>query len=170
APGRARDAAPGPARSAALLTVSTSKAAGEGVDEGGPALARLAERLGLDVVARALVADDRGEIEAVLREFVAEGRALVLTTGGTGVGPSDVTPEATSAVIERPIPGLAEAVRAASRPHTPHWALSRGVAGVCGATLIVNLPGSPRAIEQVEPALLAALPHALALIAGERPH
>jgi len=160
-----------PAARAAVITISTSKASGTGSDESGPRLAQLAARIGADVVASELIADDRDLIEARLRHWSGPGAcALILTTGGTGLSPSDVTPEATAAVIERAVPGLAEAMRAASRPYTEHWALSRGVAGVCGGTLIVNLPGSPRSVAQLEPTLAAALPHALALIAGERPH
>jgi molybdopterin adenylyltransferase len=153
---------------AAIITVSTSKAAGE--DESGPALAALAERLGAEIAGRDLIPDDRAAIEQRLRHWADEERcALVLTTGGTGLAPSDVTPEATLAVIDREVPGLAEAMRAASRPHTAHWMLSRGVAGVRGSTLVINFPGSPRSIEQTGEAICDALPHALALLAGERP-
>lgn len=152
---------------AAIITVSTSKAAGQGSDESGPLLAELAQRLGAEVVAREVVSDDRSGIEAALRRFSTRDRcALVLTSGGTGVAPSDVTPEASRAVIERELPGIAEAIRQASRPHTRHWMLSRGVAGVVGDSLIVNFPGSPRSISQVSGELEPALRHALALIAG----
>lgn len=162
---------PGQRPRTALLTVSTSKAAGRGVDESGEQLVALAGRLGAEVLAREVTPDDRPLIEARLRHFAGDGGcALVLTSGGTGVAPSDVTPEATAAVIEREIPGIAQAMREASRPHTPNWALSRGLAGICGETLIVNLPGSPRSIEQVGEALLRSIPHALELIAGARPH
>ncbi len=114
--------------------------------------------------------DERGEIEERLRRWADDdGYELALTTGGTGLAPSDVTPEATIAVIERPAPGLAEAMRLASREHTPNWMLSRGVAGVRGRTLIVNFPGSPRSIEQAGEAIAAALPHALELVAGRAP-
>jgi molybdenum cofactor synthesis domain-containing protein len=94
---------------------------------------------------------------------------LVLSTGGTGFAPSDVTPEATRAVIQREAPGLAEAMRGASREHTPHWMLSRGVAGIRGSSLIVNFPGSPDSIEQAGAAIAPALPHAVQLIAGRGP-
>jgi molybdopterin adenylyltransferase len=155
---------------ATVLTISTSKAAGEGDDESGPRLEALARGLGANVVERDLVADDRGLIERRLRHWCDDERcALVLTSGGTGVSPDDVTPEATRAVLEREIPGIAEAMRLASQPHTPHWMLSRATAGVRAATLIVNLPGSPRAIAQVDEALAPALRHALALIAGAKP-
>ena len=92
---------------------------------------------------------------------------LVLTSGGTGLAPSDVTPEATLAVIDREVPGIAEAMRGASREHTPNWMLSRAVAGVRGSCLVINFPGSPRSIEQTGAALRGAIAHALALLAGE---
>ena len=155
---------------AALLTVSTSKARGEGEDESGARLAELARGLGLEVAAQEIVADDRAAVEARLVHFCDDlGVELVLTSGGTGLSPDDVTPEATRAVLEREAPGIAEAMRAASRPHSEHWMLSRGVAGTRGHTLIVNFPGSPRSIGQCGDAISAALPHALALLAGERP-
>ena len=156
---------------AGVLTISTSTAHGEREDEGGPGLAALATGIGAEVVSREVVADDRAVIEDRLRFLADEQRCdLVLTTGGTGFAPSDVTPEATLAVIEREAPGIAEAMRAASREHTRHWMLSRGVAGIRGSTLIVNFPGSPASIEQAGDAIVEALPHALALVAGRRPH
>ena len=152
---------------AALLTVSSSRASGDGFDESGARLAVLAEGLGADVAARELVADDRDAIEERLRHWAdVDNYELVLTSGGTGFAPTDLTPEATRAVIEREAPGLAEAMRLASREHTPNWMLSRAVAGIRGSTLIVNFPGSPRSILQAGDAIAAALPHALDLIAG----
>ena len=152
---------------AAIITISTSKAAWEGEDEGGPRLAALAEALGAQIAGRDLIPDDRALIEERLRHWaLSELCELVLTTGGTGLSPSDVTPEATLAVIEREIPGIAEAMRAASREHTPYWMLSRAVAGVCGVSLVINFPGSPRSIEQTGEMLQFVLTHALASIAG----
>lgn len=153
---------------AAAITVSTTKAAGEGADESGPALEAFARELGADVVETEVVPDDREAIESALRRFADEEDCrLVLTSGGTGFSPTDVTPEATRAVIEREAPGIAEAMREASRPHTPHWMLSRALAGIRGRTLIVNFPGSPRSIRQTGEALAGALPHALALLADQ---
>jgi molybdopterin adenylyltransferase len=150
---------------AAILTISSSKGPQE--DESGPRLVALAERLGLQVAGHEVIADDRAEIEGRLRHWAdAEHCALILTSGGTGLSPSDVTPEATRAVLEREAPGIGEAIRDASRPHTQNWMLSRALAGTRGATLIVNFPGSPRSIEQTGEALAGALRHALALIAG----
>ena len=153
---------------AAIVTVSTSKAAGDGEDESGAQLAAFAERLGAEVAGRELIPDDRARIEESLRRWTdEEGCELVLTTGGTGFSPSDVTPEATRAVLEREAPGLAEAMRAASREHTRHWMLSRAAAGIRGTTLIVNFPGSPASIDQAGEAISEALPHALSLLGGE---
>lgn len=156
----------GPLR-AAVLTVSSSRAAGGGSDESGDALVAFAGELGGEVVGRQLVGDDRGEIEAALRHWAdAEGCDLVLTTGGTGFAASDVTPEATEAVVERRAPGIAEAMRAASAEHTHHWMLSRATAGIRAATLIVNFPGNPKAIAETAGALKPALPHAVSLLRG----
>jgi molybdopterin adenylyltransferase len=155
---------------AALLTVSTSKARGEGEDTSGDRLVEFVAELGLEVAAREVVEDDRPTVEARLRHFCDElGVELVLTSGGTGLTPDDLTPEATRAVLEREAPGIAEAMREASKPYTGNWMLSRGVAGTRGRSLIVNFPGSPRSIGQCGASLAAALPHALALLAGERP-
>jgi len=153
---------------ASLLTVSTSKARGEGRDESGARLGEFAAGLGLKISAREVVPDDRATIEDRLHHFCDSLEVdLVLTTGGTGLSPDDVTPEATRAAIDREAPGIAEAMRAASRPHTSHWMLSRGVAGTRGRTLIVNFPGSPRSIDQCGAAIADALPHALSLLAGK---
>jgi molybdenum cofactor synthesis domain-containing protein len=157
---------------AALITISSSKARGEGRDESGERLAELTAELGLEIEGREVISDEQATIEARLRHWADEARVeLILTSGGTGFSPDDVTPEATRGVIEREAPGIAEAMRAASRPHTPNWMLSRAVAGIRGSTLIVNLPGNPRSIEQTGQAIGACLPHALELLAGRRsPH
>lgn len=153
---------------AGIVTISTSKARGEGADDSGPELVEFARRIGAEIVGTDLIPDDREAIEARLRHWCDSERCeLVLTSGGTGLSPSDVTPEATRAVIEREAPGIPEAMRAASRAHTDHWMLSRAVAGARGSTLIVNFPGSPRSIRQTGDSLAAALPHALALLAGK---
>jgi len=156
-----------PAPGAAVITISSSRARDGGADESGDALAELAASFGATVLGRELLADDREVIEACLRRWAARPECdLILTTGGTGLAPSDVTPEATAAVLERPAPGIAEAMRAASAAHTPHWMLSRGVAGVCDGSLIVNFPGSPKAIGEAGEAIAVALPHAVDLLRG----
>ena len=153
---------------AAIVTISTSKAAGEGTDESGPALVEFARGLGAEIAGTDLVPDERETIESRLRRWADDERCdLILTTGGTGFAPSDVTPEATLAVIERPAPGIAEAMRAASREHTPHWMLSRAVAGIRGRTLIINFPGNPKSVRETAGAIAPALPHALSLLSGE---
>lgn len=155
---------------AAIVTVSSSRAANGGEDESGSRLSDLALRLGAEVVGREVIPDDRRLIEERLCHWAdAQACDLVLTTGGTGFAPSDLTPEATLAVIERQAPGIAEAMRAASRPHTPYWMLSRGVAGIRGTSLIVNFPGSPASIEQAGAAIEQALAHAVELVAGGHP-
>src|SRR5262249_3082769 len=121
-----------------------------------------------EVIGREVITDDRELIAERLAHWSdAEGCDLVLTTGGTGFGPRDVTPEATRAVIDREAPGIPEAMRAASRPHTRHCMLSRAGAGIRGSTLIVNSPGSPKSIDEAGEAIADALPHALVLLAGK---
>lgn len=144
----------------AILTVSTSVAAGGSDDRGGPVLAQLAADAGADVVARDVVADDREAIAARLRAYVDEDVRFVFTTGGTGLTADDVTPEATRDVLDREAPGYAEAMRAASMAHTPMGVLSRGVSGIAGRTLIVNFPGNPPALTQLFPIVAPTLAHA----------
>jgi molybdopterin adenylyltransferase len=150
---------------AAVLTVSDGVSAGEREDKSGDALAELLAANGYDVERR-VVPDDRDAIAEAIAEL-AEEAALVLTTGGTGLGPRDVTPEATSDVVDRPAPGIAEAIRADSIAKTPHGLLSRGVAGVRDRTLVVNLPGSTGGCRDGYAVLQPALRHALELLAGE---
>ncbi|HEV2819845.1 MAG TPA: MogA/MoaB family molybdenum cofactor biosynthesis protein [Solirubrobacteraceae bacterium] len=155
---------------AAVLTVSTSAARGTREDLSGDALARLAGEAGAEVTARDVVADDAAAIETALRRHVEAGVDLVFTTGGTGLTPDDVTPEATRAVIERDAPGFAEAMRAESIRRTPMGMLSRGVAGIAGRTLIVNFPGNPKAIDEVFPVIAPTLAHAVDTLGGRSVH
>jgi molybdenum cofactor synthesis domain-containing protein len=148
-----------------VLTVSDGVARGEREDRSGHLLAELLAEDGFEVERR-LVPDEREDIAAALVELSGSSR-LVLTTGGTGVAPRDVTPEATAVVIEREVPGIAEAIRADSIAKTPHALLSRGIAGVRGAALIVNFPGSTGGCRDGFEVLRPALGHALALLAGE---
>ena len=152
--------------SAAILTVSDRAYTGVYIDESGPALREYLSEKGYNVVASSLVPDERELIELQLRSWVADGISLVVTTGGTGFSPRDVTPEATLAVCERLAPGIPEAMRAASRAITPHAVLSREVAGIASRTLIINVPGSPKAAIENLSAVIEALPHALELLHG----
>ena len=153
---------------AAVLTVSDGVAAGEREDRSGDLLAELLAGEGYEVVRR-VVADEREAIGRALVELADEA-SLVLTTGGTGVAPRDVTPEATRDVLEREAPGLAELLRAHGRERTALASLSRGVAGTVGACLVLNLPGSPKAVGDGFDALAPVLDHALALLRGQTEH
>jgi len=150
---------------AAVLTVSDGVHAGEREDASGDALEELLRAEGFDVV-RQVVPDDRAAISEAIGSL-ADDAALVLTTGGTGFAPRDVTPEATRTVLDREAPGIAEAIRADASARTPHALLSRGVAGLRGATLVVNLPGSPGGCRDGFAVLRPALRHGLELAAGE---
>lgn len=152
---------------AAVLTVSDKGARGERVDTSGPALRGMLIEAGYAVVHTAILQDERLQIAEALKKLSDEGVALVLTTGGTGFSPRDVTPEATLDVIERQAPGLAETMRAESMKLTPRGCLSRGVAGMRKRTLIVNLPGSERAARENLTAILPALAHGLEMLLSE---
>jgi len=151
---------------AAVLTVSDRVSRGEAEDTSGDTLAGLLEADGYEVTRR-VVPDEAGDIASAIEEL-ASAAAVVLTTGGTGIAPRDVTPEATRTVLEREAPGIAQAIRADSIAKTPHGLLSRGVAGVRGATLVVNLPGSTGGCRDGYAILRPALGHALALL-GDQP-
>ncbi len=167
--GAARPTQAEPPVRAAIISISTSRSRGEGEDTGGDALELFARGLGAQIAGRDLITDDRELIEQRLRHWCDDDPCqLVLSTGGTGFAPTDVTPEATRAVIEREAPGIAEAMRGASRDHTRHWMLSRAVAGIRGNSLIINFPGNPRSIGEAGAAIADALPHAVNLISGTR--
>jgi molybdenum cofactor synthesis domain-containing protein len=151
---------------AAVLTVSDGVRAGERDDRSGDVLEELLREEGFDVVRR-VVPDDAPLITSALDELVESGALLVLTTGGTGFAPRDVTPEATLSAVERLAPGIAEAIRADAIARTPHALLSRGVAGLRGQTLIVNLPGSPGGCRDGFAVLRPALRHGLELAGGD---
>ena len=150
-----------------VLTVSTSVSRREAEDASGPLLAHLADDAGAEIVAMEVVPDDLALIEDRLHHYVDDGVAFIFTTGGTGLTPDDVTPEATQAVIAREAPGIAEAMRAVSIQHTPMGVLSRGVSGVAGRTLIVNFPGSPKAVAELFPVVAPVLMHAVRTLQRE---
>ena len=151
---------------AAVITVSDRASRGEREDGSGPVLVELLRDRGYEVVDTRVVPDEQGVIERVLTDAAAADVALVLTTGGTGFSPRDVTPEATAAVCERMAPGIPEAMRAASMAITPRACLSREVAGIRGRTLIVNLPGSPRAARENIEAVIEPIAHGLRILRG----
>lgn len=151
----------------AILTVSDAGSRGERLDGSGDALAAWATTAGHAIVAREIVPDETASIAALLVRWADNGSMdVILTTGGTGLAPRDVTPEATRAVLEREAPGIAEALRMSAFPRFPRAALSRGTAGVRGRTLIINLPGSPGGVRDGIPILDELLTHAVAVITG----
>ena len=151
---------------AKVITVSDRSARGERPDGSGPMVKTLLEEAGYQVVDCIIVPDELEEIAQALRQGAQEDVALILTTGGTGFAPRDVTPEATLSVVERQTPGIPEAMRAASMRITPRAMLSRSVAGILKRTLIVNLPGSPKAAKENLEAVLPALDHGLLMLRG----
>jgi molybdenum cofactor synthesis domain-containing protein len=153
-----------------IVTVSDSSAAGEREDLSGPEAAAMLDPQQFAPISRRIIPDDRDAIADLLRSCVADGVALVVTTGGTGFAPRDVTPEATLAVIDRRADGLSEAMRAASLAKTKFAVLSRAVCGITDRTLIVNLPGSPKGVRECLEVILPTLPHGLRLIRGEKEH
>lgn len=152
-----------------VLTISDLGAQGRREDVSGETIKEIVtERLGAEVTEYEIVPDERELIETVLVEWADVSKVdLILTTGGTGFSPRDVTPEATQAVIERQAPGLAEAMRSQGLKKTPHAMLSRAVAGIRGKTLIINLPGSPKAVRESLEVILPALPHAIEILKGK---
>ena len=151
---------------AKVITVSDRSFRGEREDLSGPELCRLLAEAGYALSPSVIVPDEIAQIEAALRTAVGEDAALIVTTGGTGFAPRDVTPEATLRVCERLAPGIPEAMRAASLQITPRAMLSRSVAGICRRSLIVNLPGSPKAARENLEAVLPALAHGLSMLRG----
>lgn len=156
-------------RSAVVITASDRSAAGVRPDISGPVVAALLRDAGADVIGIQIVPDDRDAIEAALREAVTQA-ALVVTTGGTGLALRDVTPEATLAVCDRLVPGLAELIRSEGVKQTRLAPLTRGVCGIAGRSLIINLPGSPAGAENALRTVLPLVPHALDLLAGQTDH
>ncbi|MDZ4278057.1 MAG: MogA/MoaB family molybdenum cofactor biosynthesis protein [Dehalococcoidia bacterium] len=152
---------------AGILTISDKGARGERVDTSGAAIVELLSSIDATVQRSDVIPDERGRIAATMRAWADSDEVdVIITTGGTGLGPRDVTPEATAEVIERPVPGLGELMRAAGLKHTPMAALSRGVAGVRGRCLIINLPGSEKGVRQNLSAVIDLLPHAVELLRG----
>ena len=151
-----------------ILTISDRGWRGEREDRSGEAIKQLLAALDTQIVRYEIVPDEKEIISQKLIQWSDnEGIDLIITTGGTGLSPRDVTPEATSAVVERVVPGFAEAMRAESLKKTPMAVLSRGVAGIRGSSLIINLPGSPKAVRECLEVILPALPHAIEVLKGE---
>lgn len=156
---------------AVVITVSDACASGHRADTSGQTLVEMLNELGAEIAEKRILSDDLDPLTRTLREICERGDVnLIVTTGGTGLGPRDNTPEATLKVIEREAPGVAEAIRAESLKVTKMAMISRGVAGVCGGTLIVNLPGSPKAVKESFAVIRPVLSHAVDLLAGKTEH
>jgi len=156
---------------AVVFTVSDACARGEREDASGKALVELLKQAGAIVVEAIVLSDDLGPLSAALKHTAERNDVnLIITTGGTGLGPRDNTPEATRQVIERDVPGLSETIRSQSLKATPMAMISRGVSGVCSGTLIINLPGSPRAVRESFEVIKPVLAHAVDLLAGQTFH
>jgi len=154
-----------------VITVSDACARGERDDASGAALVELLEGIGATVVERKVMSDDLDPLSEALRQFAARSDVnLILTTGGTGLGPRDNTPEATQRIIEREAPGISEAMRVETLKQTPMAMISRGVSGVCSSTLVINLPGSPKAVRESFAVIQPVLSHAVDLLAGKTEH
>lgn len=151
---------------AAVVTVSDKGFSGEREDRSGAVVRELLEAAGITVTRTEIVPDERDVLANLLEELCREGVDLIVTTGGTGLSPRDVTPEATLSVIEKEVPGMAEAMRAESLKVTPHAMISRAVCGLRGPTLIINLPGSPKGARECLEVVMPAVPHALEVAAG----
>jgi molybdenum cofactor biosynthesis protein B len=155
---------------ALVITVSDRSSAGTRADVSGPLAAELLAELGFALEAAVVVPDEAEDVKTAVQQAISAGVDLVVTTGGTGLAPRDVTPEATAAVLDRPVPGIAEAIRAYSREAVPTSALSRGIAGASGRTLVINLPGSPGGVRDGIAVLRPIVGHALAQLRGAGDH
>jgi molybdenum cofactor synthesis domain-containing protein len=153
---------------AGVITVSDKGSAGQREDQSGPEVERILKTIGIEVIRRAIIPDEIHEIRDILVDFADHQKIdLIITTGGTGVTPRDVTPDATLSIIDKEVPGMAEAMRRESYKITPHALISRAVAGIRGRALIINLPGSPKGVRENLAVLLSSLPHAIEKIKGD---
>jgi molybdopterin adenylyltransferase len=153
---------------AGVITVSDKGSMGQREDQSGPEVERILKTVGIEVIRRAVIPDEMHQIRNAIVDFADSQKIdLIITTGGTGVAPRDLTPDATLGVIDKEVPGMAEAMRRESYKITPHALISRAIVGIRGRTLIVNLPGSPRSVRENLAVILPALPHAIEKIKGD---